>query len=161
MESTLAVDASVVVKWLLPELGHESAMEILAAYQEGLIDLVAPYLVVSEVGNVIGKRQRRGELSEAQAQYCFEYFLRNLPILLDSEPASLSALRLGMAHRHPYYDCLYLALALENRCDLITADRKFFIAMRPAFSCVRLLDETKPAVMGVGIISPHGQTESK
>jgi predicted nucleic acid-binding protein len=55
----------------------------------------------------------------------------------------MNAMALGLALRHnrPFYDCLYLALALHNQCDLITADEKFFNAMHGSFPCIRLLRE--------------------
>ena len=51
-----------------------------------------------------------------------------------------SAFHLSTAHRTSYYDCLYLAVALEQRCDLDTADGRFYNGMRPAYSCVTRLD---------------------
>jgi predicted nucleic acid-binding protein len=45
-----------------------------------------------------------------------------------------------VAHARPVSDCLYLAWALEQRCDLVTADAKFFSALRPAFPCLKLLE---------------------
>jgi predicted nucleic acid-binding protein len=70
---------------------------------------------------------------------CYEGFLLDAPILLDSPSLDTSALGLALAHGHPVYDCLYLALALERRCDLITADERFFRAMRVSLPCIRLL----------------------
>ena len=32
------------------------------------------------------------------------------------------------------------AWALEQRCDLVTADEKLYNALRPAFPCIRLLE---------------------
>ena len=54
----------MAVKWILPEDGHDRATRILEKYQDEELDLVAPYLVVSEVANVLWKRQRRGDLTE-------------------------------------------------------------------------------------------------
>jgi predicted nucleic acid-binding protein len=133
------VDASVAVKWILPEDGHDRAVRLQEKYQNEEIDLVAPYLVVAEVANVLWKRERRGDLNAAAASRCFLQFLRDSPILLDSPVVSTAALRLALAHGRPFYDCLYLALALDQRCDLITADERFFHALGPAFSCLRLL----------------------
>ncbi len=42
------------------------------------------------------------------------------------------AASLAAAHRHPVYDCLYLALALDLRCDLVTDDARFRRAVTPA-----------------------------
>ena len=82
---------------------------------------------------------RRGDLAPQAAHRCFQQLLRDSPILLDSPAVNFSALQLAMAHGCTFYDCLYLAWALEQRCDLVTADEKFFRAMRPAFPCVQLL----------------------
>ncbi len=120
-----AVDASVAVKWLLPEDGHEAARSILERFQDEDLDLIAPCLLSPEVGNIHWKRVERSELKAS--------------VLLDSPFVSNAALRLAAAHRHPVYDCLYLALALEERCDLVTADQRFFRNMAPAFPCIRPL----------------------
>jgi len=137
--SSLIVDASVVVKWILPEEGHEEAIRIQQRYQDEEIDVFAPYLLASEVANVLWKRARRGDLSAHAAERCFQQFLNDSPVLLDSAAVSASALSLSLAHGHPVYDCLYLAWALDQRCDLITADEKFFHALRTAFPCIQLL----------------------
>ena len=136
---TLVVDASVAVKWILPEDGHEEAVLLQDQYQDEKIDLIAPTLLIAEVANVLWKRARRGELTAHDAQRCFQGFLRDSPILMESSTLEFSALGLALAHGHPVYDCLYLALALEHRCDLITADQRFFRAIGTALPCVRLL----------------------
>ena len=136
---TLVVDASVAVKWILPEDGHKEAIRIQDKYQDEKVDLISPYLVVAEVANVLWKRERRGDLTAVAAQRCFQQFMRDSPILLDSAAVSASALGLGLAHGWPVYDCLYLALALEQHCDLVTADERLFHALSMSFPCIRLL----------------------
>ena len=136
---SLVVDASVAVKWILPEDGHEEAILLQDQYQDEKIDLIAPALLAAEVANVLWKRARRGDLTPDDAQRCFQGFLRDSPILTESAAIEASALGLALAHGRPVYDCLYLALALEHRCDLITADEKFFRAIGTALPCVRLL----------------------
>ena len=44
---TLFVDASVVVKWILPEEGRAEALRIQEKYEDEDIDLVAPYFVIA------------------------------------------------------------------------------------------------------------------
>ena len=139
--SCLAVDASVVVKWLLPEEDRDRALLIRDLYQDERLDLIAPYLLVGEVGNVLWRRVRTGDLTRDQGRRCFEQLLRDSPILLDSPDTSRSAFEIAVAHDRTVYDCLYLAQALEHRCDLVTADQKFYGYMRPAFPAVKLLAE--------------------
>ena len=135
------VDASVAVKWILKEEAQSQALRLQEMYQDEELDLVAPYLLISEVGNVLWKRVRRGEMTDSSAHRCFDQLLRDCPILLDSPAVQASSLHLALAHDRTVYDCIYLAWALEERCDLITADEKFFKVVRPAFPCVRLLSD--------------------
>jgi predicted nucleic acid-binding protein len=136
----LVVDASVATKWVLPEQGHGLAVRIRDSYQDEKLDLVAPHLLIAEVGNVLWKRVRRGELTRGAAERCFLQLLRDSPVLLDSPAVNFSAFKLAVAHTRPVSECLYLAWALEQRCDLVTADVKFFNALRPAFPCLKLLE---------------------
>ncbi len=133
------VDASVAVKWVLPEEDQARAFRLQEMYQDEEIDLLAPYLLIAEVASVLWKRVRRGELPQPAAIRCFQQLLKDSPILLDSPAVNLSALHLAIAHDQTVYDCLYLAWALEQRCDLITADERLFCAVRQAFPCVHLL----------------------
>ena len=139
MIDQLVVDACVVSKWLLPEPDSENAQRILELYQDDKIDLCAPSLLIPEVGHVLTKRVRRREITAAQARIAFEYMLLNAPVPVENYSILQSAFHLSAAHQTSYYDCLYLAVALEQRCDLVTADERFYNAMRPAYSCIRLL----------------------
>ncbi len=135
----LVIDASVVVKWLVPETDDEFALRLQDQYQAGEVQLLAPPLLLMEVGNALWKRVRRGELTAESAELCFDELIIDAPELLEKTEVTVSAFHLALAHQRTVYDCLYLALALDRRCDLITADQRFFAAMNPSYSCVRLL----------------------
>jgi predicted nucleic acid-binding protein len=51
-----------------------------------------------------------------------------------------SAMALSLAHGQTLYDCLYLALALDQQCELVTADRAFYAGVHVAFPVVGLLE---------------------
>ena len=53
----LVVDASVAIKWFLPEPLSEEARQILDEYQAGRLSVLAPDLIYAEVGNIVWKRQ--------------------------------------------------------------------------------------------------------
>lgn len=54
----LTVDASVVVKWVVPEFLASEARALLAPH----FDLYAPDLLLAEFANTIWKKGRRNEL---------------------------------------------------------------------------------------------------
>ena len=41
-----------------------------------------------------------------------------------------SAARLAIDLKHPAYDCFYLALAIQEQYPVVTADRRFYEAVR-------------------------------
>ena len=135
----LVVHASVVAKWFAPEIDDHLALRLRDRYHHHEVGLVGPGHLVPEVGNALWKKARRGELTPHAAERCFEQLLIDGPALIDSTEAMRSAFQLALQHRHPLYDCLYLALAQELRCDLITADEVFYGRMRPIYSFIRLL----------------------
>ena len=94
----IVVDASVVVKWLVPEPEREQALHLLGLYKEERVDLIAPYLLISEVGNVLWRRVRVGDLTPVQGRQCFEGLLDHLPLLVGSPAMNRSAFELAIAH---------------------------------------------------------------
>jgi len=116
----VVVDASVAVKWFVPEELSTEARQLLATEYE----LLAPDLIWAELGNVLWKKHRRRELDERTATRLLRDFLR-VPIKFHpAERWSQAALELAIRHGVTVYDGLYLALAAGNGCRVVTADRR-------------------------------------
>jgi predicted nucleic acid-binding protein len=62
--SVFVVDASVVVKWFVPEIHTDAARRLLVLSHE----YVAPDLLVAETANTIWKKIRRKELTAEEGQ---------------------------------------------------------------------------------------------
>jgi predicted nucleic acid-binding protein len=117
--SAVVVDASVAAKLLFEEEGSAEAEAALSA--PGL-RLLAPDLLVAEVGSVIWKRARRGEISAGQAGDLLDRFLM-LPVELRSAgEVATEALELAIILDRSVYDCLYLALAIMSDTVMLTMD---------------------------------------
>ena len=115
------VDASVAVKWYVPEVHSDVARLLL----DENFSLTVPRLFFAEFGNILWKKFARGEISredvtDAATRLRFAA-LKPMPdeLLLDMSVA------LACNLNHPVYDCLYLALADSLGTALVTADRKF------------------------------------
>ncbi len=114
------VDASVAVKWLIPEEGSDAAGELLSH------DLHAPTLLRIEVGNVLRTLSTRGVLTDDRAREAFDLVLDAPVTWHEPDPALLrNSLEMAMTLKHPIYDCIYLALAIGLGSALVTADRRF------------------------------------
>lgn len=79
--------------------------------------------------------------SEQLRLHLYNGFLRDAPILIDTARNHQRALALAFENRRSVYECEYLALALDEGCDLITADERFYNALHTKFSCMKLLHE--------------------
>jgi predicted nucleic acid-binding protein len=116
--TTLVVDSSVAVKWFIPEVLSDQAARIL----DDSYELLAPDLLISEFGNVLWKKIRRGEIETSEAREILAAF-RRVPLeILPGLDLVEAALEIAVAHGRTLYDALYVALALARNCPFITAD---------------------------------------
>jgi predicted nucleic acid-binding protein len=123
---TIVVDASVAVKWLLPEAGSKAATA-LGGQDSGLI---APSLIAAEIGNAVWKAVRSGKVQRSEALAGIDAVLLWFESLIPIEHLCLRALNLAITLRHPIYDCFYLALAERENAPLATADEAMIAAAR-------------------------------
>lgn len=118
------VDASVAVKWLLPETGDASAARVIKERQP----LFAPAIINLEVTAAILRRYREKELSEASGRRLCDHWggileqglVELIPIADLFDLARDFAFQL----RHPLADCFYLAAGKTLGMPVITADRR-------------------------------------
>ncbi len=122
---TLVVDASVAVLWTLQQTGSDRAAAL-----NGEAGLIAPSIILAEVGNAIWKAVRRGDLPRADAAMAVDLALSPIDQLTTGEELRLRALDLAIELDHPIYDCFYLALAERERCPLVTADKRLLTAVK-------------------------------
>ena len=120
------VDASVAIKWFVPEVHHEAARRLL---REGF-EIFSPDLVRPEVGNVLWKKWRRGELSAGEAVAILRDFGRFPLRIRTSESLMEGAWTVAERFGRSFYDGLYVALALETGSPLVTADSRLYNALR-------------------------------
>ncbi len=125
---TLIVDASVALKWVLQEDGSEPARALLTAEP-----LAAPDLLWIECASVLAVKVRRGLMAPEAARVSLGA-LQSTPVrIVPSGPHIAEAHRMAVDLSHSAYDCLYLALALDERAVLVTADTRFAAAATPAY----------------------------
>lgn len=123
---TLVVDASVASKWIMPEDGSDRAAQLRVSGD----DIIAPALIVSEVGNAIWKRVMWHEMPQADAVRALQIAVDLIERLEPLEALATRALELASELEHPIYDCFYLALAERERAALVTADMRLLRASK-------------------------------
>ncbi len=133
--SRYVVDASVAIKWFIPEIHSEAASRLhLSSYR-----LHAPAFIMLELGNVICKKIRRDELSQEEGDVILND-LGRLPLQQHVDlRLFLPAYALALETQRSLYDCLYLALAEVIDGKMVTADDKFYTALATGRYGKRLL----------------------
>jgi predicted nucleic acid-binding protein len=133
---SLVLDASVAIKWAMPlarEPLTDESLRLFKRYADGEVDFIVPDVFWAEVGNVLwkGTRQRRWRQDEAEAvaadMQARDFKTVSSLVLLPE------ALRIAFAHDRAVYDCLYVALAVQFKRDLITADERLANALAARF----------------------------
>lgn len=117
----IVLDASVVIKLLTQEQGSAQAIDRI----EREPDRIAPDWLHVEIASALSKKVRYGVLPVEQAHQALAAVASIMPDLVPGAARLDAALKLSILLRHALYDCLYLALAIEQQCVMLTADRKF------------------------------------
>jgi len=111
----------------------DESVRLFKRYVDGEVDFIVPDVFWAEVGNVLwkGTRQRRWRQDEAEAvatdMQARDFKTVSSLVLLPE------ALRIAFAHDRAVYDCLYVALAVQFKRDLITADERLANALAARF----------------------------
>lgn len=129
----MVVDASVFLRSVFAdEEGHAQALAVMKDHAFGILELVAPTLLLYEVANGIllslrGKRPARS-LSKENAARILANFQR-LRIRTEAvDPEKL--IQVGQVHQCTAYDAAYLALAEREGLPLITGDKRLYNAVK-------------------------------
>ena len=122
------IDASVLTYALI---GTTSQANSLCAFLRGT-DCHAPHLIDAELGNVLRRQIRAGDVTPTQAHTA----LRAARDVIDFRYPRVGALAdLAWTWRDnlSFYDALYVALAVRLDVPLVTADHR--LARAPALPC--------------------------
>jgi predicted nucleic acid-binding protein len=124
----LVVDASVGLKWVLPEADSLLADALIRIER----DLLVPDFWLNEATNVLWLQVRRHLLTQKEAREGLEL----LRTLVEPTPTTHmhlhdAALEIGMSANQSTYDTLYIAFAIAMGADaVVVSDRPFVKSMR-------------------------------
>lgn len=122
----IVLDASVAVKWFIPEVHSENAIRLL----DNPIKFLAPNLIYAEVGNILWKKTRLKELTAEVAGEILNDF-KKMPLEITENQSILEAVwHIATKYQRTFYDSLYLALARTENCQFVTADQAFVNALK-------------------------------
>ena len=119
----MVVDASVGLKWFVPEVHATEARQ----WRSGPDELHVPaFFFDLEIANILWKKVRGAEITRADADLILGQ-LPTLPLTRHPElPLLAPAFDLANRTQRTVYDCLYLALAMQLGGRMVTADLRLF-----------------------------------
>jgi predicted nucleic acid-binding protein len=138
----LVVDASVAVKWVLPDPTIESdtdrAAALLNAVRENRLELVQPPHWLAEVAAVISRL--RPDVADEAID-----LLDALELAVEADAEIYKrASRIAAQFDHHLFDTMYHALALERDAVLVTADDRYLRKVGALGGIISLSDWIAP-----------------
>jgi len=135
---SVVVDSGVALKWMIAEPYTAEARALRDHCLRQRTPMVAPMLFGYEIGSVLRRKARDGEITDAAAKLALGDIL-HIVTLVPFDPALTErAMDIAAVMRQKAaYDAQYLALAEREGADFWTADEPFFKATHGQFSQVR------------------------
>jgi predicted nucleic acid-binding protein len=130
--TSFVLDASVAAKWMLPaenEPLRAEAFQVLDGFAASEFELLVPDIFWAECGYVLWKAVRQERLIRADADLALTSMLRLDFPTFSSNKLLADALPIAFSFGRGVYDCLYVALALQSKTQLITADERLANAL--------------------------------
>lgn len=118
------LDASVALKTVLKEPDSAAAIALRDDFQNQIHQLIAPDTLPVEMAHALTRAERRGIIPVGQGSVLFSHFLDPCPLLYAYGDLIDRAMELSSKMRIGVFDCLYVALAEEEDCKVVSADQK-------------------------------------
>lgn len=118
------LDSNIAIKWVLPESDTGKALVLRDDFLKQVHELIAPDVFPVEVAHALSKAERRGTIPQFESIVKLADVLAVAPTLHSYLPLLSRAIEISTQARIGVYDCLYVALAEQERCELITADAR-------------------------------------
>ena len=137
MNSKICIDASFILKLVLPEDYSEKVHLIWTEWVEKEKGIHASYLLIYETHSVIRNKIYREEITTNEGIAASE-ILRELEIILYHSPMTVKiAWDFAKKYNRPtLYDTFYLAVSKEIEAEFWTADRKLVNSLNNEISWV-------------------------
>lgn len=136
----MVVDASVVIKWLLPqrdETDGRLAVQLWNRVGAGHLQLVQPPHWLAEVAAVVARLSPATAADDIRDLHALEIAVSHSLQVYDT------ACELAISLNHHLFDTLYHAVALELGARLVTADERYYTKAEER-GCIVRLAEFKP-----------------
>ncbi len=130
------LDVSAALCWVLPRPASPRAVRLRDECRRGIHALLAPSIFPAEAASALTKAERQKIIPVVKAGVLLVDILTTPPLLHAYEPLLPRALDIPSQTRSGLYDCLYVALAEREGCELVTDDLKLIANLKPQFTFI-------------------------
>lgn len=116
------LDASVAICWAISRPGTPTALRLRNDFVRKANHLIAPSHFPGEVASALTKAERQKVIAVGDARPLIASVLRTPPALQPYDMLLDRAADISSQTRSGFYDCLYVALAERESCELVTDD---------------------------------------
>lgn len=127
------LDASVGLCWVVSRPLSPKALRLRDDYRKSIHERIAPAHFSGETASALTKAERQRVIPVGDARRLIADVLSTRPILYPLDPLFYRAVDISSQTRAGFYDCLYVALAEQEHCELVTADDKLINALQGQF----------------------------
>ena len=120
----LCLDACVALSMLLPERDTHAALALREDFRNHVHDFIAPDSLPIEIAHALTRAERQGKIDAGSGQFLFDGFLDTCPPLYPYFDYIDRAMQLSSKFRIGVFDCVYVALAEEQECRVVTSDKR-------------------------------------
>jgi len=120
----LCLDACVALSMLLPEKGTDAALALREDFSNRIHELIAPDSLPIEIAHALTRAERQGKIDVGSGQILFDGFLDACPLLYPYFDYVDRAMQMSSKFRIGVFDCVYVALAEEQECPVVTSDKR-------------------------------------
>ncbi len=136
---TIVFDASAALKWVLPEPYSSAAIRVRDDFHNSLVALIAPDIFPVETLHALTKAERQKRIAFGTAFPFWQSILADCPVLHPHIPLLDRAYEIASSARIGIYDCIYVALAERENCQLATADERIIKTLQAQFPFIKHL----------------------
>lgn len=131
--TTIIVDTSVIIKWLLPDEDDSLAIKIKNKFALKDVTITIPYLTYYEVSNVLAIAVKRKRINQEISKKLYNAFLDLEFTVYATKELFTRALIISLELDISSYDASYIALAEYLQIPFVTADRKLLNKVKNKF----------------------------
>jgi len=127
------LDSCVALKWVLTEADSAKALDLRTGFQNQIHELLCPDIFLAECSHALVRAERKAILKQGEAAILVSDIL-STPLDMHAHlPLLARAVEIASNMRCGFYDCLYVALAERERCELVTSDQKLISRLQKQY----------------------------